>query len=75
MNAAAATVGQATVATAIPVLESAIDLEGFVDLLEQSTVQSRLNIRCATVYRVHHPTRGTLILVNTIGETHAVIQC
>lgn len=52
-----------------------IDLDDLTDLLTESTVRSRFDLGSAIVYKVSHPAMGELVLVNTTGRQHAVIQC
>lgn len=52
-----------------------VTLVDFSDILEQSTILSRLELGSALVYKVNHPTQGDLVLVNTAGDFHGVVTC
>lgn len=65
----------ATAATSNTPSMQQVSLEDFADLLDESAVTERLDLHSALVYKVTHPTKGNLVLVNTTGEQHGIIQC
>jgi hypothetical protein len=63
-----------TTAAAAAVLAAAsISLETFADLLDASSVQETLDIGNALIYKVTHPERGNMVLVNTTGGCARVL--
>ncbi|MFK3741016.1 hypothetical protein [Massilia sp. TN1-12] len=44
-----------------------ISLEDFADLLEESKVESVLDLGGTILHRVIHPVMGALVLINTTG--------
>ena len=51
-----------------------VDLETLTDVLEVCDVQERLDLGSALVIKAIHPLLGAVMLVNTSGVAHAMLQ-
>jgi len=50
-----------------------INLEAFADMLTDCVIMSKLDLGQALVYKVKHPVRGDMVLINTSGDKNAVV--
>ncbi len=51
-----------------------INLERVVDLIEESTVKEQLDLGSALMYKLLHPTLGSLVLVNSAAGDHGLMH-
>lgn len=61
-------------AVAVPAIET-VDLERFVDVLEESSIECRQNYGGTIVYKAQHPVLGSIVLVNTTSKSHSIVKC
>lgn len=50
-----------------------INLESFASMISESVIIEKLDLGRALVFRVRHPLRGDMVLVNTCGDQNAVV--
>jgi hypothetical protein len=76
MNAVASAVAAPVLAMAVVVAAkptTVLDLDTFVEMLEQSRITEQTDLGAVQLFKVAHPEHGNVILVNTAGERHALI--